>query len=147
LVEDSAFEVVTQRAATARALELLQSLGLDLTNTLTRNIELLADLFQGVLALLADAEALLQNTLLTHRERIEQFACLLIEICRHEAVGRARGLLIFDEVAEGAIAVFTTGGFEAERLLHDAEQAANLADGDVQTNGQLFGSRLTAELL
>lgn len=64
----SAFEIITQRATAARTLELLQSLGLNLTNALTRHVELFADFLERVLALLADSETLLQNALLTNRE-------------------------------------------------------------------------------
>jgi hypothetical protein len=48
-----------------------QRLGLDLPDPLAREIELLADLFEGVLALAADAEAQPDDLLLSRREGLQ----------------------------------------------------------------------------
>ena len=60
LVEEAA-----HLAASARMFELAQGLRLDLTNAFARHGELLADLFQRVIGVHADAEAHAQHTFLT----------------------------------------------------------------------------------
>src|SRR6185312_4781042 len=63
-----------QRAKTAgafRSAELAQRLGFDLADALARDIELLADFFQGVLALAADTEPHPDYFLLFRRKGLE----------------------------------------------------------------------------
>src|SRR5262249_44205562 len=57
-----------QLAAAGRVLELAQRLGLDLADALARHRELLADLFQRVVGIHADAEAHAQHALLARRQ-------------------------------------------------------------------------------
>src|SRR5689334_22871569 len=60
-----------------RVAELAQRLGLDLPDALARDLEALSDLLEGVVGLLADAEAQAQDLLLARRERGEDLARLL----------------------------------------------------------------------
>ena len=50
-------------------LQFSQSLGLNLTNTLARNVKLLSDLFQRMIGIHTDTETHTQNTFLTRRQR------------------------------------------------------------------------------
>lgn len=58
-----------QLAAAAWMLELAQGLGLDLADTFTRDVELLADFFKRVVGVHANAETHTQHTFLTRGER------------------------------------------------------------------------------
>src|SRR6478736_5323463 len=58
-----------QLPAPARMLQLPQRLGLDLADALAGDAELLADLFEGVVGVHADAEAHAQDAFFTRRER------------------------------------------------------------------------------
>ena len=49
--------------------QLTQRLGLNLTNTLAGDVEVLTDLFQGVIGLAADAKAHAQHALFARGER------------------------------------------------------------------------------
>ena len=49
-------QIVLQLLAPARVAELAQRLGLDLTDTLARHVELLSDLFEGALAAVLQTE-------------------------------------------------------------------------------------------
>jgi hypothetical protein len=62
--------------------QLAQRLGLDLADALAGDLEVLADLFEGVIALLADAEAHAQHLLLARRQRLQHLAGLLGEVHR-----------------------------------------------------------------
>src|SRR5437879_7853522 len=80
--------------------ELAERLGLDLTDALARDVEAPADLFEGVLALLADAEAETQDLLLLGREHREGPLHLIREVLVQERlIGRACRLVL-EEVAE-----------------------------------------------
>ena len=68
----SALDEGAEVAAPERVPQLPERLGLDLPDALARHVEALADLFQGVLALLADAEAQPQDLLLLGRQHAER---------------------------------------------------------------------------
>src|SRR5437764_11679056 len=67
----SVVQEAAQLPRPARMLELAQRLGLDLADALARHRELLADLFQRVVGVHADAEAHAEYTLLARREQCE----------------------------------------------------------------------------
>src|SRR5439155_5791267 len=96
----SAIEEAAQLAAPARVLELAQRLGLDLADTLAGDRELLADLFQRVVGVHADAEAHAQNTLLARRQRCQHTGRRLAQIGLDRRVDRQDRHLVLDEVAE-----------------------------------------------
>jgi hypothetical protein len=78
---------VTELLAAARVAQLAERLGLDLADALAGDLEVLADLFEGVVALLADAEAHAQDLLLARRERLEHAAGLVGEVHVDDRVG------------------------------------------------------------
>src|SRR5215204_179570 len=65
----SLVEEAPQHPGSAGVLQLAQRLGLDLADALAGHRELLADLFQRVVGVHADAEAHAQHALLARRER------------------------------------------------------------------------------
>src|SRR6266850_8456042 len=86
-----------------RVPELAQGLGLDLSNSLAGDGEVLPDLFQRVLAAVGEAEAQPQHLLLARRERVEDLVGLLAQ---READDRLHGrydLLVLDEIAQVAV--------------------------------------------
>src|SRR4030067_15102 len=76
MVVREAFEL----AAAARVLELAQGLGLDLADALAGDLELLADLLEGVLVAVAQAEAHLEDPALAVRQRFQGLLDLLLEV-------------------------------------------------------------------
>ena len=58
--------------------QLAQRLGLDLADTLTGDVELLADLLEGAGTAVLDAEAQAQDLFLTRRQRLEHLDELLL---------------------------------------------------------------------
>src|SRR2546426_2056048 len=82
-----ALHEVLERAGPVRTAQLAERLGLDLPDALARHREALPDLLEGVVGLLADAEAQPQDLLLARRERGEDFPRLLLQRERHGGVG------------------------------------------------------------
>src|SRR4029453_6539689 len=67
----SSFQECAQLATPRRMPQLAKSLGFDLPNALAGDGEALADLFERVLAAVADAEPHLDHLLLARRERLQ----------------------------------------------------------------------------
>src|SRR5258708_15474654 len=83
--------------------ELSQRLSLDLPDPLARDIELLADLFEGVLALAADAEAQPDDLLFSRREDLQDAGGFVAHVPFVDGVHRRADRAIFDQVAERRI--------------------------------------------
>src|SRR5262245_39096386 len=96
LVLDESLEVPPPQRVT----ELPERFGLDLPDALAGHGEPLADLFQRVLALFADAEAQPEDLLLLRGEGGEGPLDLSVEVLTQQrVVGRTRGLVL-EEVAQ-----------------------------------------------
>src|SRR6476469_27627 len=121
LVEEAA-----QHAAAAGMLQLPQRLGLDLADAFAGHRELLADFFQRVIGVHADAEAHAQYALLARREAREHARRGLAQVRLDRGVDREDGVLVLDEIAEVRILFVADRGFERQRLLGDLENLAHL---------------------
>src|SRR3954470_24726554 len=106
----SIIQKTSQLAASARMLELAQRLGLDLADTLARHRELLADLFQRVVGVHADAEAHAQDALLARGQRREDAGRCFAKIALDRGVDRQDGVLVLDEVAEVGVLLVADRG-------------------------------------
>src|SRR5947207_4105150 len=95
-----------------RMLELAQRLGLDLADALAGHRELLADLFQGVVGVHADAEAHAKDPLLARRERSEHARRGLAQVRLDRGVDRQNRVLVLDEIAEMRILLVADRGLE-----------------------------------
>jgi hypothetical protein len=127
--------------------QLTQGLGLDLADTLARDLEVLTNLFQGVVALLANAEAHTQDLLLTRSERLEHATGLIFEVVVDDRLHRGHNRLVLDEVAKVAVLLFADRGLERDRFLGDAQDLTDLVERHLHLGRDLFRVRLTAELL
>jgi hypothetical protein len=94
------FEERLQAPAAGRMAQLAQRLRLDLPDALARDREALADLFERVLGALADAEAHLDHTLLTRRERLEDAVGLFLQVQVDHGLRRRHDVRVGDEVAK-----------------------------------------------
>src|SRR6266508_2638371 len=143
LALDEALEALRAR----RMPELPQRLRLDLADALARDLEVLADLLQRVVALLAEAEAHPEHLLLARGERGEHLPGLLGQVHVDDRVGRRDERLVLDEVAEVAVLLLADGGLEADRLLRDLEDLADLVERQLHLLGDLLRGWLAPELL
>src|SRR5689334_8488037 len=122
----SALHEALEPLAPARVAELAQRLRLDLSYTLARDGEFLADLFQRMVGFLADAEAHPEHLLLARCERRQDLARLLLEIDVHHRVRRRHDALVLDEVAEMAVFLLADRRLEGDGLLGDLQDFAHL---------------------
>src|SRR5262245_49967515 len=83
-----------------RVAELAQRLRLDLADPLAGDVERPADLFQGVLGAVADAEPHLQHLLLARRQRLEHPARLVLQVRDEDRVDRGEDLTVLDEIPQ-----------------------------------------------
>src|SRR5262245_56650338 len=145
--DESAFDEGLQTLRAGRMTQLAKSLGLDLTDTFARDLEVLTDLFERVVGLLADAEAHAEDLLLTRRQRGEHAARLLREVHGDDRLRRRHRGLVLDEVAEMRILFLADRILERDRLLRDLEDLAHLVERQLHLLRDLFRSRLATELL
>src|SRR3989442_5216413 len=83
--------------------ELAQRLGLDLSDALAGDREVLPDLLQRVLATVGEAEAEPQHLLLARGERVEDLVRLLPEREPDDRFDGRDDLLVLDKIAQGAL--------------------------------------------
>jgi hypothetical protein len=92
--------------------ELAQGFGFDLADALASDLEALADLFEGVLGAVFEAEAHLDDPFLARSKSAEDLRGVLLEVDADDRLGGRDRLAIFDEVAEVRVFLFADGGFE-----------------------------------
>src|SRR5208283_5594847 len=124
-----------QLPAAARVLQFAQGLGLDLADALARDRELLADLLERMVGVHADAKAHAQDALLAWGERGEHPRRRLAQVRLDRCVDRQDGVLVLDEVAEVRILLVADWRLEADRLLGDLQNLADL----FERHRKLFG--------
>src|SRR3546814_5334099 len=100
-------------------LQFPKRLRLDLADTFTLHAELLADFFQRVIGVHADAEAHAQHTLLTRRKRCQHASHSFLEVRLYGRVDWNDRVLALNEVAQMGIFITADRPFTAYRLLGD----------------------------
>src|SRR6185312_5495718 len=141
------FEKRAKFARPRRVPQLAQRLGLDLADALAGDGEALADLFERVLAAVADAEAHLDHLFLARRQRLQHRLGLFLEVEIDDRLGGRHDVAILDEVAKMRIFLFADRRLEGDRLLRDLQDLAYLRHRDVHALGDLFRGRFATELL
>src|SRR5438105_4795138 len=124
IASDSVVQKAAQLARAAGVLELAQRLGLDLADALARDGELLADLFQSMVGIHADAEAHAQHALLAWGQRRQNARGGLPQIRLNGRIDREERILVLDEIAKMAILLIPDGRLQRQRLLGDLEDLA-----------------------
>src|ERR1700677_3717256 len=92
-----------QLAAAAGVTELAERFGLYLTNALAGDLEGLADLFEGVLGAVFEAEAHLDHTLFAWGQGAEDLRGVLLKVDADDGIRRRDRHAVFDEVAEARV--------------------------------------------
>src|SRR5579884_1984983 len=109
-------QVILQLAAAAGMTQLTQSLGLDLTNTFTRYMELLANLLERATAAIVQTKAQLQYFALALGQAIKHILHLLLEQLVAGSVGWSERRVILDEITQVAIIFLANRRLQAYRL-------------------------------
>src|SRR5262249_52337122 len=128
--------------------EFPQRLRFDLADAFAGDCEMLADLFERMLAAVRpQTEAHLDDLLLARSQGLQNFLSDFTEVDVDDGFGRVLDGLIFDEIAEVRILLFTDRSLQRNRLLGDLQDFSDLRRRDVHLLGDLFRGRFTAELL
>src|SRR6202000_2788781 len=109
----------TQLPRPRRVLQLAQGLRLDLTDAFARDRELLADFFQRVVGVHADAKAHAQHALFARGERGQHARRGFAQVRLDRGINGEDRVFVLDEIAEVRILFVTDRGFERERLFRD----------------------------
>src|SRR4029077_17685948 len=127
-------------------LELPQRLCLDLADALAGHGELLAHLFQGVVAVHADAEAHTQYALLAWREGREYARGGIAQVRLDGGVDREDRVLVLDEIAEVGVRLVADGRFERKGFLGNLQGLAYFFEWHVRTGSSVrsVGSLVSA---
>src|SRR5262249_27288082 len=127
--------------------QLAQGLGFYLADTLARYRERLADLFEGMLGAVFQAEAHLDYLLLAWGERSQHLRGLVFQVYVDHGLSRRNHGAVFDEVAQMRIFFFANGRLQRDGLLGDLQDLADLGHRDIHALGDLFRGRLAPQLL
>src|SRR5437870_565034 len=127
--------------------QLAQCLGLDLTDALAGDGEVLPDLLERVFAAVGPTEAEPQHLLLAGRERVEDLVRLLTQGDADDRLHGRHDLLVLDEIAEVAVFFLADRGLQGNRLLRDLQDFPHLVDWHVHLGCDLLRGRLAAQLL
>src|SRR5215467_6505891 len=102
--------------------ELPQGLGFDLADTFSRDVEFLADLFERMLPLAADAETQADHLLFLGRKCLEDVDGFVAHIAvDHRINGRAYPA-VFDQIAERGFAIAADRRFKRHGVARDGFQ-------------------------
>src|SRR5579863_3083737 len=130
-----------------RRTELAQRLGFDLPDALARDVELLSDFLERVLALAADAEAEADHLLLLGRKRLEDVGGFVADIgVDHRVYGRPHPA-VFDQIAQGGFAVAADGCLQRHRVARDGLELLDLFDRNIHAPADFVVGRHPAQLL
>src|SRR5205085_347284 len=114
----NAFEERLELARARGVAQFPKRLSFDLPDALARDGEVLADLFERVLAaVVAEAEAHLDDLLLARGERRQNLVRYLAQVRDDDGVRGVKYGLVLDEVAEVRVLFLADGSFERDRLL------------------------------
>ena len=96
--------------------KLPQSLRLDLTDTLSGDLEFLAHFFQRSRPAVIETEAQAKDAFLPRRQRFEHIGELFFEKRMRSGICRRRRIVVGDEVAEVTVLLFADRRFKGNRL-------------------------------
>src|SRR6185437_11025933 len=142
----SAFDETRERAAIGALRQLLERLRLDLADALARYLVLAPDLFEGVLAGRADAEAQAQHIGLARRQPRQRLIGRLAQLGMGRRLVRGHRRLVGDEIADRGVAILAQGRIEADGIAHEFEHRPHPRHWHAETRRQLCLGRLPAEL-
>ena len=127
--------------------QLAQCLGFYLADAFARDVELLADFFQGVVGVHFDTEAHAKHLGFTRREAVEHVLGHFAQACIKRRIGRRQSGLIFNEIAKMRVVVVTDGGFHRDRLLGNFKDFADFLLGHFHARSKFRGVGFLAGLL
>lgn len=123
----------------------LESLALDLADSLARDTEVLGDFFERVFTIESDPEPHADDSLLVRRERLEHLGGALPDIVLLDGIYRRRDPVVLKQVAQDGFAVAADRNVERNRIAGDGFELFDLVSGRVQTLANLLIGGSAAE--
>ena len=127
--------------------ELPERLRLDLADTLTRDIEFLADFLKRACTAVIQTEPQAEDLLLSLRQRSQHLDELLLQKCEGCGIRRDRNVVILNKVSEMAVLLLTDRRLERDRLLRDLQDLTDTLYGHIHLFRDFLRGRLAAEFL
>ena len=97
--------------------KLSERLGFDLTDTLTRNVEFLADFLKGAGTAVIQTEPQAKDLLFSLCQRAQHFNELLFQKRKGCCICRDRNIVILNKISEMAVLLLADRCLEGDRLL------------------------------
>src|ERR1039457_701177 len=146
LIVKRGIEERAQAMAAAGMPQFPERLGLDLPYALARHGEMLADLFERVLAAVLQSKAHLDDLLFAGTEGLQDFGRLFAKVQIDDRLGRRHHAAVDQKIAEMGFFFLTDRRLERDRLLRDPQDLAHLSHRQLHAHGQLFGGLLAPPL-
>src|SRR5713101_6069388 len=118
--------------------QLTKRLGFDLADALARNVVLLTDLLQGVLALAADPKSQPNYLLFPGRERLQDARRLIANVGLDYSVDRRSDPAVLDQTAQRGLAIAAGRSFEGHRVASNGLQLLDLFHRNVHPAADLL---------
>ena len=134
------FQERTQSSTAAGMPQFFERFDLDLTNTLTTQVEPFADFLQGVHGLAADAESHAQDLFFARGERAEDSGDIMSQILIQDEVQWRSKSGVLDEVRKLTVTV-SHRRFQGDRFIHDGEDLPHLIGWKIKATTQFLRRR------
>src|SRR5262245_17663867 len=128
--------------------QLAERLRLDLADSLARDVERGADLFERArAAVLGQTEPETYHLRLALAQRFEHLVHLVLQHRERRGLSRRDYARVLDEIAEVRVVVLADWSIQRDRLLRGLEHALDLVHRELELLGHFLGRRLPAQLL
>src|SRR5574341_817827 len=123
------FDEAAQLLAAARMAQFAQRLGFDLTNTFARHLKVLTDLFECVIRGFPNPEPFSKHFFFSRRQGFQRAVDLALQVIANRRFQGRDRLLVFDEITQMTVFLFSDRGFERDRLPRDLQNLPHLSSG------------------
>src|SRR6266849_3737103 len=128
-------------------LQLAQRLRFDLPDALSGHTELLADFFERVVGVHADAEAHAEYAFFARGQRRQNPGSGFAKVALDRGVDGQDRVLVLDEIAEMRVFLVAHWSLQRQRLFRDFQNFSNLLQGHAEFFGQFLRGRFAADLV
>ena len=124
--------------------ELTKSLCLNLTDTLSGNIKLLANFLKRSCTSIIKSETKTENLLFSLSKSAKNFYQLFLQKSKCCSISRNRNIVILDEISKMAVLLFTNRGLQRNRLLGNLQDLTHAVNRHVHLFRDFLRSSFTS---
>ena len=140
-------KIILEGLGTRGMSQLTERLCLDLSDTLSCDLELLSNLLEGSGSAVLKTKAKLYNLLFSGGQGVQDIAKLLSQKRIGSTIGGCGRIVILNEIAKVAVLFLTDGGFKGNGVLRDLHDLSDLISSHAESFCDLIGVRLSSKLL